>query len=108
MTQLKILPKNKTLLYQLTINDKIPPHKKESKPTVYDVVSLYMVAVKVVLVPEGHVMTVAFAIGLSIQELKCHLASELRVPADVLQISLDGMDGNLFSTNKRWEMLFLF
>ncbi|KAG8012394.1 IQ and ubiquitin-like domain-containing protein [Nibea albiflora] len=48
--------------------------------------------VKVVLVPEGHVMTVAFAIGLSIQELKCHLASELRVPADVLQISLDEHD----------------
>ncbi|CAJ1056035.1 IQ and ubiquitin-like domain-containing protein [Xyrichtys novacula] len=46
--------------------------------------------VKVVLVPEGHVMTVAFAIGLSIKELKCHLASELRVPAEVLQISLDG------------------
>ncbi|XP_074533855.1 IQ motif and ubiquitin-like domain-containing protein [Halichoeres trimaculatus] len=46
--------------------------------------------VKVVLVPEGHVMTVAFAIGLSIQELKRHLASELRVPAEVLQISLDG------------------
>ncbi len=49
-----------------------------------------MFAVKVVLVPEGHVMTVAFAIGLSIQELKRHLASELRVPAEVLQISLDG------------------
>uniref|UniRef100_A0A3B4XZN0 IQ motif and ubiquitin domain containing n=1 Tax=Seriola lalandi dorsalis TaxID=1841481 RepID=A0A3B4XZN0_SERLL len=46
--------------------------------------------VKVVLVPEGHVMTVAFAIGLSIQELKFHLAAELRVPAEVLQISLDG------------------
>ncbi|XP_051807524.1 IQ and ubiquitin-like domain-containing protein isoform X2 [Acanthochromis polyacanthus] len=46
--------------------------------------------VKVVLVPDGHVMTVAFAIGLSIQELKCHLASELRVPVEVLQISLDG------------------
>ncbi|XP_035521403.1 IQ and ubiquitin-like domain-containing protein [Morone saxatilis] len=46
--------------------------------------------VKVVLVPEGHVMTVAFAIGLSIKELKCHLASELRVPAEVLQISLEG------------------
>ncbi|XP_019935100.2 IQ motif and ubiquitin-like domain-containing protein [Paralichthys olivaceus] len=46
--------------------------------------------VKVVLVPEGHVMTVAFAIGLSIQELKCHLSSELRVPVEVLQISLDG------------------
>ncbi|XP_070763055.1 IQ motif and ubiquitin-like domain-containing protein [Enoplosus armatus] len=46
--------------------------------------------VKMVLVPEGHVMTVAFAIGLSIQELKRHLAPELRVPAEVLQISLDG------------------
>ncbi|KAI3371743.1 hypothetical protein L3Q82_023600 [Scortum barcoo] len=46
--------------------------------------------VKLVLVPEGHVMTVAFAIGLRIQELKQHLASELRVPAEVLQISLDG------------------
>ncbi|XP_034542639.1 IQ and ubiquitin-like domain-containing protein [Notolabrus celidotus] len=46
--------------------------------------------VKVVLVPEGHVMTAAFAISLSIQELKLHLASELRVPAEVLQISLDG------------------
>ncbi|KAK2842772.1 hypothetical protein Q5P01_012972 [Channa striata] len=46
--------------------------------------------VKVVLVPEGHVMTVAFAIGLSIQELKNHFALELRVPAEVLQISVDG------------------
>ncbi|TNN48786.1 IQ and ubiquitin-like domain-containing protein [Liparis tanakae] len=46
--------------------------------------------VKVVLVPGGHVMTVAFAIGLSIQELKRHLAAEVRVPAEVLQISLDG------------------
>ncbi|KAK2880549.1 IQ motif and ubiquitin-like domain-containing protein isoform X1 [Channa argus] len=46
--------------------------------------------VKVVLVPEGHVMTVAFAIGLSIQELKRYFASELRVPPEVLQISLDG------------------
>ncbi|KAJ0069782.1 hypothetical protein NL108_014336, partial [Boleophthalmus pectinirostris] len=47
-------------------------------------------AVKVVLVPEGHVMTVAFAIGLSIGELKQHLASELRVPPEVLHIFLDG------------------
>jgi len=49
-----------------------------------------VVAVKVVLVPGGHVMTVAFAIGLSIQELIRHLAAEVRVPAEVLQISLDG------------------
>ncbi|KAM9854644.1 IQ motif and ubiquitin-like domain-containing protein [Aulostomus maculatus] len=48
--------------------------------------------VKVVLVPEGHVMTVAFAIGLSIQELKSHLAAELRVPVEVLQITLDGAE----------------
>ncbi|XP_033941493.1 IQ motif and ubiquitin-like domain-containing protein isoform X2 [Pseudochaenichthys georgianus] len=45
---------------------------------------------QVVLVPEGHVMTVAFAIGLSIAQLKLHLANELRVPADVLHIFLDG------------------
>lgn len=47
-------------------------------------------AVKLVLVPEGHVMTVAFAIGLTIRDLKQYLASKLRVPVEVLQISLDG------------------
>ncbi|XP_028304032.1 IQ and ubiquitin-like domain-containing protein isoform X3 [Gouania willdenowi] len=46
--------------------------------------------VKVVLVPVGHVITVAFSIGLSVQKLKCHLASELRVPVEVLQLSLNG------------------
>lgn len=55
------------------------------------VMSTCVFAVKVVLLPEGHVMTVAFAIGLSIKELKHQLALELRVPADVLRISLDGM-----------------
>lgn len=57
----------------------------------YNTLGLCVVAVKVVLVPDGYVMTVAFAISLSIQELKHHLASALRVPADVLQISLDGL-----------------
>lgn len=56
-----------------------------------------VVAVKVVVVPGGHVMTVAFAIGLSIQELKRPLAAELRVPAEVLQISVDGTGGSCFS-----------
>lgn len=56
-----------------------------------------VVAVKVVLVPAGHVMTVAFAIGLSIQELKRLLAAELRVPAEVLQISVHGTGGSCFS-----------
>ncbi|KAM9753714.1 IQ motif and ubiquitin-like domain-containing protein [Menidia menidia] len=46
--------------------------------------------VKVVLVPEGHVMTVAFPIGLSIQELKRHLASELRTQTEGLQLHLEG------------------
>ncbi|XP_035498533.2 IQ and ubiquitin-like domain-containing protein [Scophthalmus maximus] len=60
------------------------------EPQTADSVGNATATVKVVLVPHGHVMTVAFAIGLSIQELKCHLASELRVPVEVLQISLDG------------------
>lgn len=62
-----------------------------------------MVAVKVVLVPEGHVMTVAFAIGLSIQELKRHLALELRVPAEVLQISLNGTNVSLQTLIEKTE-----
>ncbi|XP_047238334.1 IQ and ubiquitin-like domain-containing protein isoform X4 [Girardinichthys multiradiatus] len=46
--------------------------------------------VKVLLMPGGHVMTMAFAIGLSIEEIKHHLAYELKVPLEVLQLSLDG------------------
>ncbi|KAM9376262.1 IQ motif and ubiquitin-like domain-containing protein [Pholidichthys leucotaenia] len=45
--------------------------------------------VKVVLVPEGHVMTVAFPIGLRIQDLKRHLSSALQVPTEVLQVYLN-------------------
>ena len=48
---------------------------------------LYAIAVKVVLVPDGHVMTVAFAIGLSIQELKCHLLSPLFFRSQVLLLN---------------------
>ena len=39
------------------------------------------------MVPEGQVMTMAFAIGLSIEELKLHFAEELKVPAEVLHVS---------------------
>lgn len=49
-----------------------------------------LLPVKVVLVPEGHVITVAFPIGHRIQDLKHHLGSELQVPAEVLLLSLDG------------------
>lgn len=69
--------------------------------------SRFVFAVKVLLVPEGHVMTVAFAIGLSILELKRHLGSELRVPPEVLQISLDGT-GVLFFPNRCWKMFSVF
>ncbi|CAB1323482.1 unnamed protein product [Coregonus sp. 'balchen'] len=46
--------------------------------------------VKIMLMPEGHVMTMAFAIGLTIKELKFHFANELKVPSEVIQISLSG------------------
>ncbi|KAJ8261845.1 hypothetical protein GJAV_G00159120 [Gymnothorax javanicus] len=42
------------------------------------------------LLPEGHVMTQAFAIGLTIQDLKGHFANELKLPPDIIQVSLDG------------------
>lgn len=42
-------------------------------------------------------MTVAFMIGLTTQDLKNHFAGELRVPADFIQITLNG-EHTLFST----------
>ncbi|XP_058500700.1 IQ and ubiquitin-like domain-containing protein isoform X1 [Solea solea] len=63
---------------------------EEAETQTSDNVGNSTATVKVLLVPEGHVMTVAFVIGLSIQELKGQLASELRVPVEVLQLSLDG------------------
>ena len=35
-------------------------------------------------------MTMAFTIGLTSQDLKNHFASELRVPSDIIQITLNG------------------
>ncbi|XP_026874591.2 IQ and ubiquitin-like domain-containing protein isoform X2 [Electrophorus electricus] len=48
------------------------------------------VTVKILLMPEGHMMTKAFIIGLTTQDLKNHFASELRVPSDVIKITLNG------------------
>ncbi|XP_035283146.1 IQ and ubiquitin-like domain-containing protein isoform X1 [Anguilla anguilla] len=42
------------------------------------------------LLPEGHVMTLAFAIGFTIQDLKNHFANELKISSDIIQVSLDG------------------
>ncbi|XP_067091331.1 IQ motif and ubiquitin-like domain-containing protein [Osmerus mordax] len=50
----------------------------------------YTATVKVMLMPEGNMMTMAFAIGLSIKDLKRHFANQLKVPSEVIQISLEG------------------
>ncbi|XP_022527970.2 IQ and ubiquitin-like domain-containing protein isoform X1 [Astyanax mexicanus] len=47
--------------------------------------------VKILIMPEGHMMTMAFTIGLTAQDLKNHFASELRVPSDIIQIKLNGV-----------------
>ncbi|XP_056454763.1 IQ and ubiquitin-like domain-containing protein [Gadus chalcogrammus] len=48
--------------------------------------------VKVVLMPGGVVVTMAFPISLTIQDLKVHFSSRLRVPASVLMVSLNGSE----------------
>ncbi|KAL1247637.1 hypothetical protein QQF64_023013 [Cirrhinus molitorella] len=45
--------------------------------------------VKILLMPERHMITVAFTIGLTILDLKKHFSFELRVPSDIIQITLD-------------------
>ncbi|TSM52339.1 IQ and ubiquitin-like domain-containing protein [Bagarius yarrelli] len=47
-------------------------------------------SVKVLIMPEGHMMTVAFTIGLTAQVMKNHFANELRVPSDFIQLTLNG------------------
>ncbi|KAG7456048.1 hypothetical protein MATL_G00247600 [Megalops atlanticus] len=42
------------------------------------------------LLPGGHMMTVAFAIGLTARELKNHFADKLKIPPDIMEVSLDG------------------
>ncbi|KAI5627059.1 IQ and ubiquitin-like domain-containing protein isoform X1 [Silurus asotus] len=46
--------------------------------------------VKILLLPDGHMMTVAFMIGLTIQDLKNNFSNELRVPSELIQITLNG------------------
>lgn len=46
--------------------------------------------VKILLMPERHMITVAFTIGLTILDLKKYFSLELRVPSDIIQITLDG------------------
>lgn len=47
-------------------------------------------AVKIKLMPEGHMMTIAFTIGVTARELKEHFANELKIPKEIIRLSLDG------------------
>ncbi|KAL2093306.1 hypothetical protein ACEWY4_010618 [Coilia grayii] len=47
-------------------------------------------SVKIMLMPEGHMMTIAFTIGVSARELKEHFANELKIPPEIIRLSLDG------------------
>ncbi|XP_077600274.1 IQ motif and ubiquitin-like domain-containing protein [Stigmatopora nigra] len=48
--------------------------------------------VKVLLIPGGHIMIATLAISLRVRELKRHFATELNVPADVLNVTLNGQE----------------
>ncbi|TRY55437.1 hypothetical protein DNTS_003808 [Danionella cerebrum] len=45
--------------------------------------------VKIQLIPDKQTVTVAFTIGLTVLDLKKYLSSELRVPQEIIQITLD-------------------
>ncbi|MCJ8735972.1 hypothetical protein PDJAM_G00253630 [Pangasius djambal] len=69
--------------------DRSSAHEQETvKPA--DDVGSSTATVKILLMPEGHMMTVAFTIGLTTQDLKNHFANELRVPSDFIQLTLSG------------------
>lgn len=61
------------------------------------------VSVKIMLMPDGHMMTIAFAIGVTTRELKEHFANELKVPSGVIHLSLDGksLDGKSVDTRSQ-------
>ncbi|KAI4873594.1 hypothetical protein NFI96_008799, partial [Prochilodus magdalenae] len=69
--------------------DRFSQHESDVIKTA-DNVGSSTATVKVLLMPEGHMMTMAFTIGLTSQDLKNHFANELRVPSDIIQITLNG------------------
>ncbi|XP_027029299.2 IQ and ubiquitin-like domain-containing protein isoform X1 [Tachysurus fulvidraco] len=70
--------------------DRTGPQEQEAIKPADDVVGNSTATVKILLMPEGHMMTVAFMIGLTTKDLKNHFANELRVPADFIQLTLNG------------------
>ncbi|XP_057185182.1 IQ and ubiquitin-like domain-containing protein isoform X2 [Triplophysa rosa] len=67
----------------------INPHGSETKIMSSSEVGNSTATVKILLMPDRHMITVAFTIGLTILDLKNHFAFELRVPSDNIQITLD-------------------
>lgn len=52
---------------------------------------------KLVLLPGGQVITMAFPVRLSIRDLKVLMAPELQVPAEVLRVSVEGTMSHFLS-----------
>eukprot|EP00057_Strongylocentrotus_purpuratus_P004505 XP_003728839.1 PREDICTED: IQ and ubiquitin-like domain-containing protein isoform X1 [Strongylocentrotus purpuratus] len=67
------------------------PHASSPQPDA-DMMVNATATVKFVLMPSGQVTTMACALGQTMHELKEHLASELRMPADKLVFMFDGAD----------------
>ncbi|XP_071484963.1 IQ motif and ubiquitin-like domain-containing protein [Diadema antillarum] len=67
----------------------VDPHAASPQPDP-DVTVNATATVKFVLMPSGQVTTMACALGQTMQELREHLASELRMPADKLVFMFDG------------------
>ena len=52
--------------------------------------SLYFISVKFVLMPSGQVVTLACTLGQSLEQLKQHFSTELKMPANVIMLMFDG------------------
>lgn len=63
--------------------------------------------VKLVLLPGGHVITMAVPLRLTVRDLKTQLARELQVPAEVLHVSVDGTSSNFLSLSLSLLLLSL-
>ncbi|XP_068132480.1 IQ motif and ubiquitin-like domain-containing protein isoform X2 [Hyperolius riggenbachi] len=66
-----------------------PENDKNEKKVSSDV-SSSTATVKVMLVPDGQVVTIAFSIGKSVGDLKNYFASQMKIPETVLQIMFEG------------------
>ncbi|XP_051546399.1 IQ and ubiquitin-like domain-containing protein isoform X2 [Myxocyprinus asiaticus] len=88
-TDMTLQKENSETLEQETQDDVNPHGSERNKIISSKDVGNSTATVKVLLMPERHMITVAFTIGLTILDLKKQFAFELRVPSDIIQITLD-------------------